>query len=180
MLSLSVTVAEDSASHNPLLPETPDLVWGTLCFVLILFFFWKFALPRIQKVMDERAKLIEGGIEKASAAQAEAQQLLDQYKAQLAEARDEASNIRESARSEGQQILAELKASAQSEAERIVQSAQAQIAVDRQAAFTELKSEVGLLALDLASSIVGEALSDDARSKAVVDRFLTELDGAAK
>lgn len=179
-MSITVLAAEETTSHSPLLPEVPDLVWGTICFAIILFFFWKYVLPRVQKVMDERAQLIEGGIEKAAAQQAEAEQALQRYTAQLAEAREEAAKIREAARVEGQQILAELKSSAQAEADRIAQNAQAQIAADRQAAFAELRSEIGILAVDLASAVVGEALADDSRSKDVVDRFLAELDGASK
>lgn len=179
MVTSTVVVASGEA-HNPLLPAVPDLLWGTICFIIVLVFFWKFALPKLQTMLDDRAAQIEGNIEKAHQQEADAASALEQYNAQLAEARQEAATIRETARTEGQQILAELKEQAQKDAERIAQNAQAQIAADRQAAFSELKSEIGLLAVDLASSVVGESLTDDSRSQAVVDRFLTELDGAAK
>ena len=39
-----------------------------------------------------------------------------------------------------------------------------------------LRSEVGTLALDLAGGVIGETLSDDAKAKGVVDRFLAELE----
>lgn len=178
MVTRTLLVAAEQ--HNILIPAWPDLIGGTVCFVIVLFFFWKYALPKLQTMLDERSSEIEGSIEAAKNQQAEAAAALEQYTAQLVEARQEAAKIREAARSEGQQILVQLKAQAQAEAERISQNAQVQIAADRQAAFSELKSEIGILALDLASSIVGDSLTEDKRSQAVVERFLTELDGASK
>jgi F-type H+-transporting ATPase subunit b len=73
-------------------------------------------------------------------------------------------------------ILAELKENASAEAARITANAQVQIESERSAALASLRAEVGTLALDLASSIVGEVLSDDKRSEAIVDRFLADLE----
>ncbi|MDQ1583065.1 MAG: F-type H+-transporting ATPase subunit b [Microbacteriaceae bacterium] len=163
-------------THNPLLPATPDLIWGALCFFVILFFFWKRVLPRMQKLLDERAEAIEGNIAKADEAQAKAEALLEEYTAQLAEARSEAAKIREQARADGARILAELKEQATLEAARVTSNAQAQIEAERQSAVVSLRNEVGSLAIDLASGVVGEVLSDDAKAQAIVDRFLAELE----
>jgi F-type H+-transporting ATPase subunit b len=65
---------------------------------------------------------------------------------------------------------------AKAEAARISEQAQAQIAAERQAAVTSLRSEVGTLATELAGKIVGESLNDDARAARVVDRFLADLE----
>ena len=67
----------------------------------------------------ERTAAIEGQIAEAGQAQAEAQELLERYTAQLAEARQEAAKIREDAREQGSQIVAEMRAKAQAEAQRI-------------------------------------------------------------
>ena len=91
-----------------------------------------------------------------------------------------AARIREQARTDGQAILAELKEQAQSEAARIVANAQTQIEAERSAALVSLRSEVGSLALDLASGVIGESLSDDKKAAAVVDRFLADLEADEK
>src|SRR6266581_2551569 len=65
---------------------------------------------------------------------------------------------------------------AQAEARRITESAQAQIEAERQQALTALRTEVGTLATELASRIVGESLTDEARQSRMVDRFLDELE----
>ena len=108
-----------------------------------------------------------------------AAELLEQYKAQLADSRAEASKIREDARAEGAQIIAELREKAQADAERIVTSAHAQIAAERQQAVISLRAEVGALATALASKVVGESLEDEARQRRTVERFLADLEGGA-
>ncbi|MCU1438051.1 MAG: synthase subunit [Naasia sp.] len=179
-----LTEAAEEAPKNPLIPEWYDIIWSAVCFVVILaFFLWK-VLPAMRKLLDERGARIQGGIEKAEKAQAEAAAALDQYNAQLAEARVEAGRIREQAREDGKKILVELREQAQADAARITAQAQAQIEAERQAAVTALRAEVGSLAIDLASGVVGQSLSDDKKSRALVDRFLADLEasesGAAK
>ncbi len=164
------------ASQNPLVPAGAELVIGTICFVLVFGVLAKMLMPRIQKILTERTDQIEGGLARAEEAQAEAQQLLEQYRQQLAEARHEAARLREEAREQGAQIVAELREQAQAEARRITEAAQAQIEADRQHALTALRAEVGTLATELASRIVGESLADQARQSRMVDRFLDELE----
>ena len=134
--------------------------------------------PRVQKLLDERAEAIEGNIAKADEAQRKAEAALEEYTAQLADARTEAGRIRESAREDGTRIVAEAKDRATGEAARVTASAQAQIEAERQSALVSLRSEVGILAIDLASGVIGESLSDDAKATAVVDRFLADLEAS--
>jgi F-type H+-transporting ATPase subunit b len=164
------------ADAYPIIPHPGELVFGIIAFAILYWVVAKKVVPRLEVMYAERAAAIEGQIEEADKANAEAAELLEQYKQQLAESRTEASRIREEARAEGAQILAELKAQAQAESERIVASAQQQISAERQQALISLRSEVGGLATDLASRVVGESLADDARRSRVVERFLTELE----
>ena len=132
-----------------------DVIVGSLIFfIIILIFFWRLVLPRMKKMLDERAEAIEGNIAKADEAQHKAEALLEEYTAQLADARAEAGKIREAARTDGQKIVAEAKETAQSEAARVTAAAQAQIEAERQAALVSLRGEVGSLAIDLASGVV--------------------------
>ena len=98
------------------------------------------------------------------------------HQVQLAEARAEASRIREEAREQGAQIIAQHREQAQAEAERITSNAHAQLVVDRAQALNQLKTEVGAMATTLAGRIVGESLDDDARQKRSVERFIAELE----
>jgi len=165
---------------NPLIPADYDIIWSSVIFVALLIVVAVFVVPRLNKALDARAEAIEGGLKKAEEAQAAAAAARDEYNAQLAEARAEAARIREQARTDGAAILAELKEQAQAEANRITANAQVQIEAERAAALVSLRSEVGTLALDLASGVIGESLSDDKKASALVDRFLADLDADEK
>jgi len=173
---MMMPLAAETASTNPLLPSWPEFIIGTILFLLVFGVLAKVALPRIQQTLAERTEQIEGGLARSEEAQTEAKQLLDQYREQLAEARHEAARLREEAREQGAQIIAEMREQAQAEARRITESAQAQIESERQQALTALRTEVGTLATELASRIVGESLTDEARQSRMVDRFLSELE----
>ncbi len=161
---------------GPLAPDLTELIIGTIAFMIVFALLARVLMPRIQKTLAERADAIEGGLKRADDAQAEAARVLKQYQDQLAEARHEASRLREEAKEQGAQIIAEMREQAQAEARRVTESAQAQLEADRQQAVTALRAEVGALAMELASRIVGEALKDEARQQRTVDRFLAQLE----
>lgn len=178
MLHALIHTAAEGADPNPLIPATYDIVWSAVCFIVILFVFWKKVLPAVKKLLDERAEVIEGGIARAENAQTEAAEQLEKYNALLKEARAEAGKIREQARLDGTKILSELKEQASAEAARITSSAIAQIEAERQAALVSLRAEVGSLALDLASGVIGQSLSDDKKATKLVDSFLADLEAS--
>lgn len=163
---------------NPVFPHVSEIILGLIAFLILLFLLKKFAVPRFEKMYEERTAAIEGGMEKAEKAQAEAEKALEQYKAQLAEARTESAKIRDDARLEAEQIKEELRAEAQEEARRIVAQGEAQLQAQRAQIVAELRAELGRNSVELASRIVGESLEDEARRRGTVDRFLTELDAS--
>ena len=178
-----IPLADSTASTNPLLPSWPEFIIGTILFVLVFGVLAKLLLPRIQQTLAERTEQIEGGLAKSEEAQSEATALLDQYRQQLAEARHEASRLRAEAQEQGAQIIADMREQAQAEARRVTEAAQAQIEAERQQALISLRAEVGSMATELASRIVGESLTDQARQSRMVDRFLDGLEaqtGAAQ
>jgi F-type H+-transporting ATPase subunit b len=164
------------AAQDPLIPTWPELIIGTIVFVVVFGMLGKILLPRISTLLAEREDQIQGGINRADEAQAEAQALLEQYRQQLADARQEAARIREEAQEQGAQIIAERRERAEAEARRITEAAQSQIEAERQQALTSLRAEVGTLATELASRIVGESLTDHVRQSRMVDRFLDGLE----
>ena len=166
-----------SGSQNPLVPNLTELITGVIAFFIVFGLLAKLILPRAQKMLEERTDAIEGGLKRAEDAQAEAAKVLDQYRAQLAEARHEAARLREEAREQGAQIKAELRQQGEVERQRLVESANAQIEADRQQALVGLRAEIGSPAVELASRVVGESLETEARQRRTVDRFLEQLEG---
>lgn len=176
---LSYLAAEGGETpHNPIIPLWQELVLGILAFGLVCWVLMKFVFPQMEKTFAARVDAIEGGIRRAEAAQAEANQLLEQYRAQLAEARTEAARIRDEARADAEGIRQDLLGKAREESDRIIAAGRDQLAAQRESIVRDLRSEVGSLAVDLASRIVGESLADEARQRGTVERFIAELDSA--
>lgn len=177
LVGLSAEGAAEGSS--PLLPHIPELIFGLVVFTILFIVVKTKVVPSLERAYAERTAAIEGGMDKAEAAQRDALAAKQQYEAQLVESRADAARIREEAREQGAAIVAELRGQAQAEAARIVESAHQQIAADRQHAMVSLRTEVGRLSTDLASRIVGESLHDETRQKGIVERFLTELESGA-
>ena len=172
MIPLLVPLAEE----NPLLPNLAEILAAIVFALLLTFLIAKFVVPQFERTFAERREAIQGGIERAEHAQAEAQAALEEYTARLAEARQEAARISEDAKTQGAEILAEMREAAQAEASRIAANAAAQREAERVQLMTQLRTEIGGLATTLASRIVGESLADDERARRTVDRFLADLE----
>jgi F-type H+-transporting ATPase subunit b len=160
----------------PLLPHPAELIVGLIAFAILYWIYATKVVPKMEVMYEERAAAIEGGMQQAEEAQAEAKAALDKYNEQLAGARTEANEIREAAREQGASIVAEMRGQAQAEAARITESAKRQVDAERQQAVVSLRQEVGALSTTLASKIVGESLEDEVRQNGIVDRFLAELE----
>ncbi|AXR73233.1 F0F1 ATP synthase subunit B [Auritidibacter ignavus] len=175
MNGMNVIIAAAEGA-NPLIPNWWEVIVTSAGFLVLMFVVVKFIAPALESSYTKRVDEIEGGLERAEKAQAEANAMMADYQQQLQDARAEAHQIREDAREEAAQIVSESRTRASEEATRINEQASVQIAAERQQAVTSLRAEVGTLATSLASKIVGEALDDDARSQRVVDRFLEDLE----
>ncbi|MET9022905.1 F0F1 ATP synthase subunit B [Actinopolymorpha sp. NPDC004070] len=170
----SILAAEETV--NPLIPHPIEIILSLIVFGILFYVVRTWVAPRFEKAFAERAEAIEGGLKRAEETQAEAKAALERYQQQLAEARHEASRIREEAKEQGAAIVAEMREQAQAEAQRIVAQAHTQLEAERQQALLQLRSEIGDLSTQLASRIVGEALEDEDRQRRIVERFIAELE----
>ena len=162
---------------GPLLPEhVSEIFVGIALFLIVWWVLAKKVIPTFEKTYEERTAAIAGGIEKAEKAQLEAAKALDEYKAQLSNAREEANRIREEAKAQGAAIVADMRQQAQEESARMLANAKTQIEAERVQAVEQIRSEIGGLATTLAGRIVGESLEDDERARRTVDRFLADLE----
>jgi F-type H+-transporting ATPase subunit b len=171
----AAAAAADSSNSNFLVPNGTFIV-EIIAFLILLALLGKYVLPVLNRTLEERQAQIQGQFDASEKAQHDAAEALDEYKQQLADAREEAGRMREEAREQGAAIIAQMRAQAQAEAERIIASAHKQIEAERQQAVNSLRTEVGTMATTLASRIVGESLDDPARQSRVVERFLADLE----
>ena len=159
---------------NPLLPETNEIIWGALGFIVVFGFIWKFGLPAIREAMNNRTQKIRGDLQAAEDQRAEADQVLADYRSQLNDARSEAGRIIEEARQAADQIKRDQEARLQAELAELRTRAVADIDAAKAAAMTDLRSEVAALAVGAAEAVVQRNL-DGATQTQLVEDYINQV-----
>ena len=175
-------VHAEPVGANPLLELSPGLmIWTIVIFLITLLILKKFVFGPVGEMIEKRRADISASIEEAESSRDEAVELLGQYKVQLAEARREADELRESGRRDGERQKQEIVGQAQDQRERIVSDTQTQIDAQAQAAVAGIRDDVVLLALSAAEKVTKKSLSGDDHRKMVEDALAdADLSGLQK
>jgi F-type H+-transporting ATPase subunit b len=168
-------VAISQEGKDLLYPKLDELILGAIAFFLLFAFMYKWVIPRLNQTLEARRERIQGDLEKAEQARSEADKLLEDYRTQLAGAREEANRVIEEARKVAESMRKEMEERAQEQARAIVDRAQEEIRAERDRVFDELKTQVGELSLQLAERVVGESLDRD-RHLRLVDDYIRNLE----
>jgi F-type H+-transporting ATPase subunit b len=171
---LAVEHATNVQAKNPIVPETKEIVWAAICFVIVFALLaWK-AWPAIKKAIQDREERIRADLERAEAAKVEAEQALAGYHQQLAEARTEAGKIIEEARLAADQVRKDLIARAEAEAAELRARAQADIGLATDRALADLRSRVAELSIELAEKVVERNLDHDTQI-ALIESYINQV-----
>jgi F-type H+-transporting ATPase subunit b len=168
------TVDDCQEAPSPILPETNELIWGFLSFVVVFLVLAKFGFPAIKKGLEDRAAKIQGDLDAAESAKAEVTSKAAEYDAKLAEARSEAARIIEEARQDADAYRAEKRTDADAEIARLKEQAQSDVESSKAQAITDIRSEVATLAIAAAEQVVGQSLDREA-NVALVEQFIDSV-----
>lgn len=171
MLGVVLAVEEELQ----VLPAADELLWGSLAFLVLVGALLKFVFPRLKKGLEERTKRIQGQLEEAERTKRDADQVLEQYRAQLNDARQEVQRIIDEGKRTAEALKADIVAKAETEAREIVQRAQADVAGERDRAVAQLHDTLRDLSIQLASRVIDKELSSSESHRALVDRAIEEL-----
>jgi F-type H+-transporting ATPase subunit b len=175
VLNVLLLAAEEGEDpFSPVSPQLTEVVWAAVFFFVLLFILYRVAWPALQKALAARQAAIAGSIQAADATKAEADGVLADYRAKLADAQTEAQRIIDEGRRTGDKIVADARARADVEAQALVTRAQADIAAERDRAISALRVELAGLSIELASRVVGKSLDTPAQ-RALVDSYIDEL-----
>jgi F-type H+-transporting ATPase subunit b len=176
ILAQAEETAEETNDAADLYPHLEELVVGAVAFAILFVFMWKWVLPRVNALLEERRARIQGELEQAEETRRTAERELAEYRRQVSGAREEANRIIEEARRAADQLRADLQAKAEQDAQATVARAQEEIRAERDRVFQELRGEVGQIAVEIAGRVVGQAL-DTAAHQRLIDEYIDEVSG---
>jgi F-type H+-transporting ATPase subunit b len=163
---------------SPILPQTNEIIWGALSFLILLFLMWKFAVPALKNGMEARTDRIRGDLVAADEAKSEAQQVLDDYRAQLADAKNESSRIIEEARQQADALKKDQEQRLQDELAEMRARATADVEAAKVQAIADLRTEVSNLAIGAAEVVVQRNL-DRATQSQLVENYINQVGSRA-
>jgi F-type H+-transporting ATPase subunit b len=170
----SKTIDDCQEAPNPILPETNEIVWGGLAFVVLLFLMWKFGLPPVRKMMKDREDRIRADLERAEQARVEAEQSLEQYRQQLAEARNDALRIVEEARGDAERLRRERVDAVEGEIAELRARATEDVRLATERAMSDLRGKVAELSIELAEKVVERNL-DRPTQEALIEQYINQV-----
>lgn len=150
-------------------PEPGLIVWELISFFGLLIVLWKFAWAPLLGMLDKRAENVRDSLSTAERTRDEAQALLDDYKKQLAQAREEAQKIIEEGRKFGESVKEEIALKAQKHHDELMVKANVEIAREKELALIELQTKLSDLIVDAAAKVVGAEVSATAHEKLIKD-----------
>ena len=158
-----------------LTPEFGLLIWTLLAFLIVFFILKKMAWPAIIKGLRDREEGITNSLATAEKVRAEMAQLKNENEALLAKAREERAQLLKEARETKDNIINEAKERAKTEANKIIAETQAAIEVQKMAALTDVKNQVGKMVIEVSEKILRRELENKASQEAHIKELVEEV-----
>jgi F-type H+-transporting ATPase subunit b len=174
----TLAFAEEAAANeeNPLsllIPNPGEFIPMLVGFLALWAILAKFAWPTITGMLDKRVTTIRESLEKAESARLESERLLEEQKAQLEEARKQATQIIADAKATGDAVRADMMEQAKEDARMLVERANAAIETEKNVAIAQLQSSVADLSVAVAGRVIGQDLSDGEHRK-IIEHYLAQ------
>ena len=160
---------------NLLTPDPGLLFWMVLSFLIVFFLLAKYGFPIIVDAINKRKEFIETSLVSAKEANERLATIKEEGEKLLAEAKAQQKEIISAAMQEKQKILLAAQDEARTSAQQIVDDAAARIAAEKEKALREVRSEVAMLAIDIAEKVLSEKMSSSAEQKKGIERMIEKL-----
>jgi F-type H+-transporting ATPase subunit b len=177
ILPLAAEAAEHGEEGGSFLvsPGLGLMIWTLVLFLITMWVLSKVAFPKIQEALDKRAKMISESIDAAERQRRESDELLAEYRARLAEAREQADDIMARARKSAETAEAEAAAAGKEKREELVSAAKRDIEAETRRSLDQIRQEVADLTVLATERVTRKSLSPDDQ-KRLVEEALSEVD----
>jgi F-type H+-transporting ATPase subunit b len=170
--------AEDEGGSFLVSPNVGLMIWTLLAFGTTLYLLNKLAFPRIAEALDRRRRAIEESIASAERSRAEADELLQEYRARLREAREQADDIVARARKAGEGVEVQAKSDATKQREEMMAATRRDIEAETRRALEEIRREVADLTVTATEKVTRKSLTPDDHRR-LIEEALNEVDFSA-
>ena len=164
------------ADFSVIRPELGLIFWTSLVFIVVYFFLSRFAFKPIQEALKKREHDIQDSLNEARKARDEMASLKAENETLLIQAREERAKILREATEAKDTIIKEAKETAKEEARRMIQSAKEQIENQRMAAITDIKNEIGKMAIEVAEKVIKKDLGKKDAQESLVTELVADLE----
>lgn len=147
--------------------NTGDILYVAAAFGVLLIILKKVAWGPLMGVMVKREEHIANEIDAAEKSRVESNQLLEEQRELLKEAKLEAQKLIESSKEHGEAQRQEILTTARSEAERLKESALLEINEQKEQAITALREQVASLSVLIASKVIEKELNEEEQQKLI-------------
>ena len=180
MLAFLLAVAEvEEEGGSPLTEVIPGLmIWTLIVFGITLFVLWKFAFGPIQTLIDERRARIRQALDEADRTRSEARRLLEEHRELRAKARSEAEEVLGEARRVAESMRERVREETDADRQRRLEETRKQVEAETQRALEQIRAEIAELALVAAERVTRQALGKP-EQRQLIDDAIAELDFSA-
>jgi F-type H+-transporting ATPase subunit b len=168
------SVDDCQEAPNPILPATNELIWGSISFTVLLVLLAKFAWPAMKQGLEARTERIRSDLAGAESAKDEAERVLSEYRAQLADAKAEAGRIVEEARQQADAVKRDQESRVQTEIAAMRERAAADVESAKAQALADLRRDVADLAIGAAEVIVQRSLDRETQTQ-LVEQYIDSV-----
>lgn len=182
LLGYIVPLAAEAAEHGEesggsflVSPGLGLMIWTLVLFLITMWVLSKVAFPKIQEALDKRAATIAESIDAAERQRKESDELLSEYRARLAEAREQADDIMVRARKSAETAEAEAAAAGKEKREELVEAAKRDIEAETRRSLDQIRQEVADLTVLATERVTRKTLNDEDQ-KRLVEEALSEVD----
>lgn len=169
---------EESGGSFLVSPGLGLMIWTLVLFLITMWVLSKVAFPKIQEALDKRAKAISESIDAAERQRKESDELLAEYRARLAEAREQADDIMARARKAAETAENEAAAAGKEKREELVSAAKRDIEAETRRSLDQIRQEVADLTVLATERVTRKSLTAEDQ-KRLVEEALSEVDFSA-
>ncbi len=178
VLSLAAESGKEEGGSFLVSPGVGLMIWTLILFGFTMWVLSKLAFPKIQEALDKRATTIAESLDAAERQRKESDELLAEYRARLAEAREQADDIMARARKAAETSEAEATAAGKEKREELVSAAKRDIEAETRRSLEQIRTEVADLTVLATEKVTRKSLNPDDQ-KRLVEEALAEVDFSA-